>query len=110
MELDYPIISQKPTVTPKLKIAIQGVHGAFHEIAARSFHPSEDIEVVPAETFEELVRKVESGETDSAVMAIENTIAGSLLRNYNLLNESDLKIRGEVFFTHQTKPHGVERC
>jgi prephenate dehydratase len=97
MELDYPIVAQKPTVTPKLKIAIQGVHGAFHEIAARSFHPSEDIEVVPAETFEELVRKVETGETDSAVMAIENTIAGSLLRNYNLLNDSDLKIRGEVF-------------
>jgi prephenate dehydratase len=85
MELDYPIAAEKPKTIPRLKIA------------ARSFHPTDDIEVVPADTFEELVRKVEIGEVDSAVMAIENTIAGSLLRNYNLLNESDLKIRGEVF-------------
>jgi prephenate dehydratase len=98
MELDYPIVEEKPTIaSKKLKIAIQGVHGAFHEIAARSFHPTDDIEVVPADTFAELVRKVETGETDAAVMAIENTIAGSLLGNYNLLNESDLRIRGEVF-------------
>jgi prephenate dehydratase len=98
MELDYQSVVEKSTTTPKrLKIAIQGVHGAFHEIAARSFHPTDDIEVVPADTFAELVRKVETGETDSAVMAIENTIAGSLLGNYNLLNESDLRIRGEVF-------------
>lgn len=98
MELDYQSAVEKPTIAPKkLKIAIQGVHGAFHEIAARSFHPTDDIEVVPAETFAELVRKVETGETDSAVMAIENTIAGSLLGNYNLLNDSDLRIRGEVF-------------
>jgi prephenate dehydratase len=98
MELDYPIAAKKPRATrAKLKIAIQGVQGAFHEIAARSFHEADEIEVVPAETFEELVRKVEAGEVDSAVMAIENTIAGSLLRNYNLLNESDLRIRGEVF-------------
>jgi prephenate dehydratase len=97
LTLEYPVAAPKTTTTPRLKIAIQGVHGAFHEIAARSFHPADDIEVVPADTFEELVRKVETGETDSAVMAIENTIAGSLLRNYNLLNDSDLKIRGEVF-------------
>jgi prephenate dehydratase len=97
MELDHPTTIAKQPAKAKLKIAIQGVHGAFHEIAARSFHQADEIEVVPAETFEELVRKVESGEVDSAVMAIENTIAGSLLRNYNLLNESDLRIRGEVF-------------
>lgn len=98
MELDYPLVAKKSTSPPKkLKIAIQGVHGAFHEIAARSFHPTDAIDIVPADTFDELVRKVETGETDSAVMAIENTIAGSLLRNYNLLYESDLRIRGEVF-------------
>ncbi len=97
MTLDYPITTKKALTQSPLKIAIQGVHGAFHEIAARSFHPTDAIEVVPADTFEELVRKVETGETDSAVMAIENTIAGSLLRNYNLLYDSDLRIRGEVF-------------
>ena len=80
-----------------LKIAIQGVHGAFHEIAARSFHPNENIEIVPADTFDILIEKVKSGEADVAVMAIENTIAGSILRNYNLLNNSKLRIKGEVF-------------
>lgn len=78
------------------KIAIQGVHGAFHEIAARRLMHTE-IEVVPADTFDILIQKVETGEADAAVMAIENTIAGTILRNYNLLNNSSLRIKGEVF-------------
>ena len=86
-----------PETTKPLKIAIQGVHGAFHEIAARYFHTGGGIEIVPADTFDILVEKVESGEADAAVMAIENTIAGSILRNYNLLNNSNLRIKGEVF-------------
>lgn len=99
------MVSHSPTVSEEkgplsilpLKIAIQGVHGAFHEIAARYFHTADDIEIVPADTFDILVQKVESGEADAAVMAIENTIAGSILRNYNLLNNSNLRIKGEVF-------------
>ena len=83
--------------SPKRKVAIQGVQGAFHEIAARRFHTDEEIEVVPADTFDILIQTVESGKSDAAVMAIENTIAGSLLRNYNLLNNSNLRIHGEVF-------------
>ncbi len=104
MDLDYQEIKDKELVTQSngqatklLKVAIQGVQGAFHEIAARRFHAAADIEVVPADTFDILIQQVESGEADSAVMAIENTIAGSLLRNYNLLNNSNLRIRGEVF-------------
>lgn len=102
MSLDYPLLSDTEAaahirLSTPVKIAIQGVHGAFHEIAARSFHLEHDIEIVPADTFDELIAKVESGEADSAVMAIENTIAGSLLRNYNLLNNSNLHIKGEVF-------------
>jgi prephenate dehydratase len=97
--------SHSPTVSEQLtplsilplKIAIQGVQGAFHEIAARYFHTANDIEIVPADTFDILIQKVESGEADAAVMAIENTIAGSILRNYNLLNNSNLRIKGEVF-------------
>ncbi len=104
MDLDYQEIKDKELVaqsngqaTKLLKVAIQGVEGAFHEIAARRFHNAADIDVVPADTFDILIQQVESGEADSAVMAIENTIAGSLLRNYNLLNNSKLRIRGEVF-------------
>ena len=97
---DQPVGLKSDILMPTssaLKIAIQGVHGAFHEIAARSFHPNDDIEIVPADTFDILIEKVKSGEADVAVMAIENTIAGSILRNYNLLNNSKLRIKGEVF-------------
>lgn len=95
-----PVVLKSDILMPTssaLKIAIQGVHGAFHEIAARSFHPNDNIEIVPADTFDILIEKVKSGEADVAVMAIENTIAGSILRNYNLLNNSKLRIKGEVF-------------
>jgi prephenate dehydratase len=80
-----------------LRIAIQGVHGAFHEIAAHRFHSDHTLEIVPANTFDEVVRFTEDGFTEGGMMAIENTIAGSLLRNYNLLNNSNLEIEGEVF-------------
>ncbi|NJN34348.1 MAG: hypothetical protein HC817_08955 [Saprospiraceae bacterium] len=79
------------------RIAIQGVHGAFHEIAARYFHAEKDLEIVPADTFDDVVDFTESGHTEGGMMAIENTIAGSLLRNYNLLNNSQLEIKGEIF-------------
>ncbi|MDH3243891.1 MAG: prephenate dehydratase [Saprospiraceae bacterium] len=80
-----------------MKVAIQGYPGAFHEIAARLFYQDE-IEVVPADTFEEVVSLVESHDkADTGIMAIENSIAGSILYNYNLLNQSNLQIIGEVF-------------
>ena len=99
MESYYQPVSVQPSIlNPQpLKIAIQGVQGAFHEIAARYFHTEGGIEVVPSDTFDILVQNVETGEADAAVMAIENTIAGSILRNYNLLNNSNLRIKGEVF-------------
>ena len=81
-----------------LRIAIQGFSGAFHEIAANRFHGKDRVNIVPAHTFDELVEMVEQGEkVDGGLMAIENTIAGSLLSNYILLNKSDLNITGEVF-------------
>lgn len=80
------------------RIAIQGYFGAFHEIAARYYHDGTAIEIVPINTFEELVRSVEHGEkTSRGMMAIENSIAGSLLYNYQLLNESELNITGEIY-------------
>jgi len=76
------------------KIAIQGVRGAFHEIAARNYH-EEPIDVVPAITFSDLI--VESQNNDGGMMAIENSIAGSLVRNYPLIRSSNLDVTGELF-------------
>ncbi len=79
------------------RIVIQGVRGAFHEIAARKFF-GENIEIFPALSFAELFEKMETGNAaDAAVMAIENSIAGSILGNYHLLQHSGLTITGEVF-------------
>jgi prephenate dehydratase len=81
-------------------VAIQGVRGAFHEIAARQFF-GEHVKPTPALTFEELARKTAEGTVDAAVMAIENSIAGSLLGNYALLRKYRLKIVGEVYLRIQ---------
>lgn len=79
------------------KIVIQGVPGAFHEIAARQFF-GRQIDVVPALSFPELFKIVASpAEADGAVLAIENSIAGSILGNYALLQNSQLAIIGEVY-------------
>ena len=82
-----------------LKTVIQGIPGAFHHIAANKYFPNRDLELVPAQTFEDLVRLVPKN--DVALMAIENTIAGSLLNNYQLLNLSELHIVGEVYLRIQ---------
>ncbi len=90
--------STNDSTPPAPRIAIQGHYGAFHEIAARFYHRHCDISIIPMETFEDLVRSVENGHaSDSGMMAIENSIAGSLLYNYQLLDEADLHISGEVY-------------
>lgn len=81
-----------------LRIVIQGYEGAFHEIAARFYYEGRAVEIVPAHTFDDLIEMVEGGEqADVALMAIENTIAGTLMYNYNLLNQSHLQITGETY-------------
>ena len=77
------------------RIAIQGVHGCFHEQAARLYYGKE-IEVCECLTFEELFVALREGRADGAVMAIENTIAGGLLPNYSLLRKYGVPVRGEV--------------
>ena len=79
------------------KVCIQGYEGSFHQEAARIFLGS-GVQVVPCATFRELVKKTGEGiDNDGAVMAIENSIAGSILPNYTLLQKSKLKIIGEVY-------------
>lgn len=78
------------------KIAIQGVHGCFHEQAARLFYGNQ-IEVCECLSFEELFVCLERQEATGAVMAIENTVAGGILPNYSLLHKYGRSIKGEVF-------------
>ncbi|MGC3978942.1 MAG: prephenate dehydratase domain-containing protein, partial [Paludibacteraceae bacterium] len=77
------------------KVAIQGVSGAFHEIAARGYFDGEDIEIIPCNTFKDVFKRIETEPQIIGILAIENTIAGSLLQNHNLLKESGCKIVGE---------------
>ncbi|MDR1886330.1 MAG: prephenate dehydratase [Prevotellaceae bacterium] len=79
-----------------MKIAIQGVAGAFHDEAARKFF-GENIGLLECNTFRLLCEKVDSGEADYGIMAIENTIAGSLLQNYGYIDEFKLRITGEIY-------------
>ncbi len=79
------------------RIAIQGVEGSFHQVAAQQFF-GKQASVVCCLSFPELIRKTaDHRQTGAAVMAIENSIAGSILPNYNLLQSSDLNIVGEVY-------------
>lgn len=79
------------------RVAIQGIPGAFHEVAARLYFDAEPLEIVPALTFEDLVRRLEQNDgVDIALMAIENTLAGSLMSNYRLLDNAQLSITGEL--------------
>ncbi|HTH31799.1 MAG TPA: prephenate dehydratase [Lacibacter sp.] len=79
------------------KVTIQGYEGSFHQEAARQFF-GKDVEVIPCATFREVIKiGANKKESDGAVMAIENSIAGSILPNYNLLQKSNLTIVGEVY-------------
>jgi len=77
------------------KVAIQGVAGAYHDIAARSFFEEEDIEIVDCHTFKDVFATMRKDNNILGIIAIENTIAGNLLPNHNLLRESDTSIIGE---------------
>jgi prephenate dehydratase len=79
------------------KICIQGFEGSFHQMAAQAFY-SKDIDILPCSTFRELIKlSSDKRESDGGIMAIENSIAGSILPNYVLLQKSKLKIYGEVY-------------
>jgi prephenate dehydratase len=79
------------------KVSIQGYEGSFHQVAARQFF-GKDVEVIPCDNFRQVVKLAASKkESDGGVMAIENSIAGSILPNYNLLQQSGLRIAGEIY-------------
>lgn len=80
-------------------IAIQGYEGSFHQVAARSFF-GKTVTVIPCASFRELIQIAgDAKQSAGAVMAIENSIAGSILPNYNLLQKSKLKVVGEIYLS-----------
>jgi len=79
-----------------MKIAIQGIQGAFHHIAAENYF-GQSIDLTECLTFDEMPELIINNKVDYLIMAIENSIAGALLPNYALLDEYNLEIEGEVY-------------
>src|SRR5687767_13887859 len=79
------------------KVSIQGYEGSFHQIAAQAFLGN-DVTVVPCSTFRDVVKvAADRRRSDGGFMAIENSIAGSILPNYSLLQKAGLTISGEIY-------------
>ena len=79
----------------KLNIAIQGTRGSFHHEASQYIF-GEDVNLKECVKFEDVVNQTVDGQSQYGIMAIENSLAGSIIPNYNLLRKSDLEICGEV--------------
>ena len=77
------------------KVAIQGISGSYHDVAAHSYFERETIEIVGCRSFKEVVKEIREDASVIGVMAIENTIAGSLLQNHELIRQSGCLIIGE---------------
>lgn len=82
--------------THSIRAAIQGYEGSFHQIVARNYLGN-DVGILPCATFREVTSAVERGETEYGVMAIENSIAGTILPNLGLLQNNSLKVIGEYY-------------
>ena len=78
----------------KQKIAIQGNQGSFHHVVARQYFKSE-FSLIVCHTFEDTVMSLLNNVADLAVMALENSIAGSIIPNYALIDQNELQIVGE---------------
>jgi prephenate dehydratase len=82
---------------PIQRVAIQGYEGSFHQEAVRIFF-GEKTNILACARFQDVIRSAtDSSLCDAGVMAIENSIAGSILPNYSLLRNSDLVISGEIY-------------
>ena len=77
------------------RIAIQGLNGSFHDIAAHQYFHDEQVQLLCCSTFEQVFENLRNDPTAIGMLAIENTIAGSLLHNYELLRDSGTTVVGE---------------
>ncbi len=82
-------------MTKRKRVAIQGGGGSNHEIAAKAFFETDDIDTIECDSFEELFDTLRKDKTVYGIIAIENTLVGSILQNYTLLKDSGLVIIGE---------------
>jgi len=79
-----------------MKVVVQGFKGCFHQEAAEHYFKS-DLEIVETISFDDLAKKFNADQSiDYAIMAIENSIAGSILQNYRILREYRFRILGEI--------------
>jgi prephenate dehydratase len=95
----------EPELIRMKTVAIQGVKGAYHEIAARKYFEDrgeDTLDILPCNHFKDVIAAVKRDPNLIGIMAIENTIAGSLLQNHELIRESDLVVVGEqkIHITH----------
>ena len=79
------------------RIGIQGIRASFHDVASRQYFQGDAVEPVECRSFKELCTKLDDRQADLAMMAIENSIAGSILTNYSLLERHGFKIIGETY-------------
>lgn len=87
----------KASSNTKIRVAIQGITASFHEVAAMTFFGASRIETIECLSFHDLCESLDSGQANYAVMAIENSIAGSILPNYFLLQSYHFSIIGELY-------------
>ena len=77
------------------RVTIQGVAGCYHDAAARAYFKDEEIKTIPCDSFPELFQRLSCDASMMGIVAIENTIAGSILPNHELLRQSNMQIIGE---------------
>ncbi len=84
-----------------LKIAIQGIESSFHDMAVKKLFPNKKVELIMCNSFEKVTQAINDFNADYGVLALENTTAGSILPNYNLIDANNLEIIDEVFLNIQ---------
>ena len=78
-----------------MRVAFQGVPGAYSEEAIRQFFGAQ-VDIAPCQTLDAVFDAVEGGEANSGALPVENAIAGSVTRSYELLMDRDLRVQAEI--------------
>lgn len=94
-------VEYKKKIIMKTKIAIQGIESSFHHLAVNKLLGEDNFELLKCDSFEKVTNSLVEFKADFGMLAIENTIAGSILPNYNLIDGSDLVILDEVYLNIQ---------